>query len=305
MFALLIEQVLNGLQLGVMLFMIAAGLTLVFGVMGVLNLAHGALYMVGAFAAAFIAAETGSVVLGILVAMPVAALAGLLIERLVIARLYARDHLDQVLATFGIVLFANEMMRILFGPRPLFLNVPDFAAGTLEILPGVPYPVWRLVIILVGLVVAGGLALLIERSRLGMLIRAGAQNRRMVAALGVDIGRLYAVLFALGGLLAGLAGAVAGPVLAVQVGMGEPVLILAFVVIVIGGIGSVRGAFTGALVVGLADTLGRAYLPELARAVLPPAAADQIGAALASMTIYLLMALVLAIRPKGVFGGSD
>ncbi|GGB47215.1 branched-chain amino acid ABC transporter permease [Tistrella bauzanensis] len=305
MFALLIEQVLNGLQLGVMLFMIAAGLTLVFGVMGVLNLAHGALYMVGAFAAAFIAAETGSVVLGILVAMPVAALAGLLIERLVIARLYARDHLDQVLATFGIVLFANEMMRILFGPRPLFLNVPDFAAGTLEILPGVPYPVWRLVIILVGLVVAGGLALLIERSRLGMLIRAGAQNRRMVAALGVDIGRLYAVLFALGGLLAGLAGAVAGPVLAVQVGMGEPVLILAFVVIVIGGIGSVRGAFTGALVVGLADTLGRAYLPELARAVLPPAAADQIGAALASMTIYLLMALVLAIRPKGVFGGRD
>lgn len=302
MFALLIEQVLNGLQLGVMLFMIAAGLTLVFGVMGVLNLAHGALYMVGAFAAAFIAAETGSVVLGILVAMPVAALAGLLIERLVIARLYARDHLDQVLATFGIVLFANEMMRILFGPRPLFLNVPDFAAGTLEILPGVPYPVWRLVIILVGLVVAGGLALLIERSRLGMLIRAGAQNRRMVAALGVDIGRLYAVLFALGGLLAGLAGAVAGPVLAVQVGMGEPVLILAFVVIVIGGIGSIKGAFVGAILVGLTDTLGGIFLPELFKLFMEPAAGTQVGASLASMAIYILMSVVLVWRPTGLFG---
>jgi len=305
MSSLVLEQVLNGLQLGVMLFMIAAGLTLVFGVMGVLNLAHGALYMCGAFAAAFVAAETGSVPLGILAALPVAALLGFVIERLVISRLYARDHLDQVLATFGIVLFANEMVRILFGPRPLFLDVPAFAAGTVEVLPGTPYPAWRLAIILAGLVVAGGLALLIERTRLGMLIRAGAQNRRMVAALGVDIGRLYAVLFALGGLLAGLAGAMAGPVLAVQVGMGEPVLILAFVVIVIGGIGSVKGAFAGAIIVGLADTLGRAYLPQLARELLPPAAADQIGAALASMTIYLLMAVVLAIRPKGVFGGRD
>jgi len=240
--ALLLEQLLNGVQLGVMLFLLAAGLTLVFGIMGVINLAHGSLYMIGAFAAALVAQQTGSWWLALVAGLAAAGVIGMLIEFFVLRRLYARDHLDQVLATFGLILFFNQAITLLFGRQPLFVDIPPLLSGTVEVLPGVPYPVYRLFIIAVGVAVAIGLYLLIQRTRLGMLVRAGATHREMVRALGVDIRLLYTLVFGLGALLAGLAGVMAGPVFNVQVGMGEQILLLTFVVVVIGGIGSVRGA---------------------------------------------------------------
>ena len=299
---LVLEQILNGLQLGLTLFLMAAGLTLVFGIMGLINLAHGSLYMIGAFVAASVTGATGSFLLGLLAAVPAAAAVGVAIEVIALRRLYDRDHLDQVLATFGLILLLNELASILWGARPLFMDVPPWLAGTVEILPGVPYPAYRLAIILVGVLVAGLLYLLIARTRLGMLIRAGATNRAMVGALGVDVVRLYTLVFAIGAGLAALAGVMAGPILSVQVGMGEQILILTFVVVVIGGLGSIKGALAGALLVGLVDTLGRAFLPTLLRVALPPASADAVGASLASMTIYILMAAVLVWRPNGLFG---
>jgi branched-chain amino acid transport system permease protein len=300
--ALLIEQVLNGLQYGTMLFLMAAGLTLVFGVMGLINLAHGSLYMVGAFACAAVAAATGSYWLGLAASLAAAAAAGALVELLVIRRLYDRDHLDQVLATFALILVFSEGTRWLFGSFPLYLSVPEVLAGPVTLPGGIPYPKSRLAIILAGLVIAAGLFWLIGRTRLGVRIRAGEADREMIAALGVDIGRLYTIVFALGAALAGLAGAMVGTIQSVQVGMGEPVLILAFVVIVIGGIGSIPGALIGALLVGLTDTLGRFLLPRLFATVMDPASANGVGAALASMLIYVLMAAVLVVRPRGLFG---
>ncbi|THD75703.1 branched-chain amino acid ABC transporter permease [Thalassobius vesicularis] len=298
---LLIEQVLNGLQSGVMLFLMAAGLTLVFGVMGLINLAHGSLYMVGAFAAAAVAAATGSFLLALIAALAAAAAAGALIELLVIRRLYARDHLDQVLATFALILILSEGTRWLFGSFPLYLDVPSWLSGPVSLGP-IQYPLYRLAIIVVGLAVAGGLGLLIARTRLGIRIRAGEADREMIAALGVDISKLYTMVFALGAALAGLAGALVGAIQSVQVGMGEPVLILAFVVIVIGGIGSIKGAFIGALLVGLTDTLGGVLLPQAFGLFMEPSAATTVGASLASMAIYILMAGVLIWRPSGLFG---
>jgi len=298
--ALILEQLLNGLQLGVTLFLLAAGLTLVFGIMGVINLAHGSLYMIGAYAGAIVAAKTGSFALAFLGGLAAAGIAGMLIELLVLRKLYARDHLDQVLATFALILTINQSVVILFGRRPLFVDIPPLLNGSVS-LGLFNYPVYRLAIIVVGLVVAVALALFITRTRIGMLVRAGATHRDMVRALGVDIRMLYTVIFGLGALLAGLAGVMAGPLLAVQVGMGEQILILTFVVVVIGGLGSVRGAFFGALLVGMVDTSMRAFLPGLFRQLMSGPEADALGAGLASMGVYLLMALVLLIRPKGLF----
>ena len=299
--ALVLEQVLNGLQLGVMLFLTAAGLTLVFGVMGLINLAHGSLFMTGAFVCAWVAGTTGSFLAGLVAGALAAAAAGAVVELLVIRRLYDRDHLDQVLATFALILIFSEGARWVFGAQPLWLDVPEALSGALTLPGGAGYPVYRLVIIGVGLAVAAALGLLISRTRLGMRIRAGESDREMIGALGVDIGRLYTVVFALGAGLAGLAGALVGALQSVQVGMGEPVLILAFVVIVIGGIGSIRGALAGAVLVGLTDTLGRVFLPMAFARVLPPAEASGVGAAVASMLIYVLMAAVLVWRPRGLF----
>jgi branched-chain amino acid transport system permease protein len=290
---LLVEQGLNGLQLGVMLFLMAAGLTLVFGIMDMINLAHGSLYMVGAYLTATFTPLLDSFAL--------AALIGMAVEVVALRTLYRREHLDQVLATFGLILFFNELVRIVWGPQPIFLKPPAWLGGTVEIIPGVPYSAFRLAIIAVGLAVACFLYLLITRTRTGMLIRAGASNREMLGALGVDVKRLYTLVFGLGAALAALAGAMAGPILAVQVGMGESVLILTFVVIVIGGLGSVRGALVGALLVGMVDTLARALLPTVLRTMMPPSQADGMGASLASMTIYILMAGVLAWKPRGLF----
>ena len=299
---LVFEQLLNGLQFGVMLFLTAAGLTLVFGVMGLINLAHGSLYMIGAFAAAATAAVTGSFLLAIAASIAAAAAAGALVEMLVIRRLYARDHLDQVLATFALILIFSEATRWLFGSFPLYLNIPDYLAGPVTLPGGLQYPLYRLTIIAAGLAVAGGLFVLITRTRLGIQIRAGESDREMIAALGVDITRLYTVVFALGAALAGLAGALVGALQSVQVGMGEPVLILAFVVIVVGGIGSIKGALIGALLVGLTDTLGRSFLPGIFKLFMEPSSATSIGSALATMLIYVLMAVVLILRPTGLYG---
>ena len=298
---LFVEQVMNGLQLGVMLFLMSAGLTLVFGIMRVINLAHGSFYMIGAYVAATVTLYSGSFLLGLLAALSSAALVGILVELLVLRRLYLRDHLDQVLATFGLIFFFNELTRIIWGRQPLFMDVPSWLSGSVELIPGVPYPSYRLAVIGVGVAVAVFLYLLFTRTRLGMQIRAGASNREMVAALGVNIKLLYTLVFGLGTLLAGLAGVMAGPIFAVEAGMGESILILTFVVIVIGGIGSIRGALIAALLVGLVDTLGRVFLPGLLRLFLPIATADGVGASLASMSVYILMAGILLWRPGGLF----
>lgn len=297
---LLLAQALNGLQYGVLLFLLAAGLTLVFGIMSFVNLAHGSLYMLGAYAAAVGYEASGSFAVAVLSGMGTALALGLLLELSVVSRLYRRDHLDHVLATFGLVMFFNEAVRLVWGPQPLFVQVPEVLSGTVEIL-GFGYPSYRFAIIVAGLLVAAGSHWLIQKTRVGMLIRAGAQNPQLVGALGVNIGLLNAMLFGVGAMLAGLAGAMAGPVLSVQSGMGEPVLITTLVVIVIGGIGSVSGALYAALIVGLVDTLGRVYLPLLLRQFAERSIADAAGPALASMSVYLLMALVLALRPQGLF----
>ena len=303
--ALLIEQLLNGLQLGVMLFLMASGLTLIFGVMGLINLAHGSLYMIGAFACAVVASATGSFWLGLIASLVAAAGVGALIEVAVIRRLYDRDHLDQVLATFALILILSEGARWLFGSFPLYLDIPKLLQGAVPLPGGGQYQLYRLAIIAVGIVVAVGLYLLIARTRLGMRIRAGESDREMIAALGVDISTLYTVVFALGAALAGLAGALVGALQSVQVGMGEPVLILAFVVIVIGGIGSIKGALVGAVIVGVVDTMGRFLLPSLLALTMPAAQATTIGAAVASMLIYVVMALILAFRPSGLFAAQS
>jgi branched-chain amino acid transport system permease protein len=300
-FALVFEQLLNGIQLGVMLFLLAAGLTLVLGIMNMVNLAHGSLYMVGAYFAISVSQWSGSYLLGVAAGLAGTLLVGMLVEVVALRTLYQRDHLDQVLATFGLILFFNELIAILFGRFALFASLPAYLTGHIELFSGIRYPVYRAVVILVGLLTAIILWYVVTRTRLGMLIRAGASNRTMVAALGVNIRLLYTVVFGFGAALAGLAGLMAGQIYTVQPGMGELILIQVFVVIVIGGIGSIRGALVGALIVGVVDTMGRAFLKPLLGAFLPPVTADTAGPALASMLIYLLMALVLALRPAGLF----
>jgi branched-chain amino acid transport system permease protein len=287
---LLLEQTLNGLQLGVMLFLMAAGLTLVFGIMNMVNLAHGSLYMLGAYFCATLTNLTGSFFLGALLALPAAAAVGIAVETIALRTLYDRDHLDQVLATFGLILFFNELVKILWGPVAIFMDIPPLLNGRVEIVPGAPYPIYRLAVLGVGILVAVFLWWLITRTRLGMLIRAGASNREMVGALGVDIKLLYTLVFGLGAALAALAGLMAGPLYVVEIGMGDTVLIKTFVVIVIGGIGSIRGAFVAAVIVGMVDTFGR-ILPSFLG----------LPAALAEMAIYILMAAILFWRPRGLF----
>ena len=297
---LLLEQSLNGLQFGLMLFLLAAGLTLVFGIMDMINLAHGSLYMVGAFLAATLVQATGSFTLGVLLAIPAAALVGMLLEVTVLRTLYARDHLSQVLATFALILIINELVRMIWG-SDMPLAAPAALSGPVQLLPGMPYSSYRLLIIGVGLAVALLLYFVVTKTRLGMLVRAGASNREMALAMGVDIKRLFTLVFGFGAALCAIAGAMLGPIFAVQVGMGENILILAFVVIVIGGIGSIRGALVGAILVGMVDSTGRAFIPAILREFLSPAFAGAIGPALASILIYLLMAGVLFWRPQGLF----
>lgn len=297
---LVATQVLNGLQFGVLLFLLSAGLTLVFGIMNFVNLAHGSLYMMGAYVAAAVFNIYGSFYLALLAAIPAAILIGILLDRIVLAGLYSRDHLDQVLATFGLILVFNEVVRYIWGSAPIYINAPAALRGTINLF-GLPYPSYRFFIIAVGLLSGLFLYLLINKTRVGMLIRAGAADAEMVDAMGTNIRRLNTLIFGLGAGLAGLGGVMAGPILSVQPGMGEPILILTLVVIVTGGIGSVRGAFYGALIIGLVDTLGRAFLPGVFDELLQKSLAQAAGPAVASMLIYLLMAVVLAVKPNGLF----
>jgi branched-chain amino acid transport system permease protein len=301
---LLLEQTLNGLQFGLMLFLLASGLTLVFGIMDMINLAHGALYMVGAFFAAWFTSLTGAFVWGVLLAVPATAVVGMLLEATLLRTLYARDHLSQVLATFALILILNESVRMIWG-SDLALSPPDALAGPVELIPGLYYPSYRLLIIGVGLALAALLYLLVVRTRVGALVRAGASNREMALAMGVNIKWLFTAVFGLGAAMCAVAGAMLGPLLAVQVGMGESILILAFVVIVIGGIGSIWGAFVGSLLVGFVDTFGRTLLPFLFREFLPPQWAAAAAPAVASILIYLLMAVVLFLRPQGLFAARS
>src|SRR6266702_3348592 len=298
---LVFEQFLNGLQSELLLFLLAAGLTLVFGIMDFVNLAHGSLYMIGAYFAATFAAATGSFVLGAVMALGATLLVGMAVEVIVMRRLYGRDHLDHVLATFGLILFFDEAVRLIWGPAGLSLSLPPWLSQPVQILPGVFYSGYRLAIIVVTLAVAGLLYVLVMRTRIGMLIRAGASNREMVGALGVNIKLLYTLVFGLGAALAGFAGMMQAPLAFVQIGMGENILILAFVVIIIGGIGSIRGAFVAAIIVGIIDTIGRAFLPDLIRHFVSYSAGSSAGPALSSMLIYTLMAAVLVFRPEGLF----
>ncbi len=297
---LIFIQGLNGLQFGTLLFLMAAGLTLVFGIMSFINLAHGSLYMFGAYFAALAYGASHSFVLAIAAGFGGVFALGAILDRFGFFVLHGRDHLDQVLATFGVVLFSNEVARIIWGASPVFMELPEALSGSVSLL-GFNYPVYRLLIIGAGLAVAVGLYALIERTRIGMLIRAGASNRAMVGALGVNIGWLNTFIFALGAGLAGLAGALVGPILSVQPGMGDPILITTLVVIVIGGIGSIRGAFFGALVVGVVDTLGRTLMPFVLRQSLSLDMANALGPALSSLSVYVLMAVVLALKPDGLF----
>ncbi len=298
---LFLVQVLNGLQLGVLLFLIAAGLTLVFGVMDFINLAHGVQYMLGAYLAVAFYGVVGNFLAALVLALMAALAFGLLLEFLVFRHLYDRDHLDQVIATFGVILFLNHAVRVIWGAAPLTLPVPAGFTGSVVLMGGLLYPVWRLVIIGSGLAVAAGLYGLVRFTRIGMLVRAGATNSRMVSALGINIKRLFMIVFGFGTMLAGFAGIMIAPIISVEPGMGDNILILAFVVIVIGGIGSIRGAFIAALLIGLVDTLGRSFSIDSLRLVMGPSPARMAGPAIASMLIYVLMAVVLYLRPAGLF----
>jgi branched-chain amino acid transport system permease protein len=298
---LIAEQLLNGLQFGLMLFLIAAGLTLVFGILDILNVAHGSLYMAGAYVAAQTMQATQSFLLAVVVSAVVTGLVGLIIELVLVRRLVVRDHLAQVLGTFAIILIANDVVKMIWGPAPVMMSMPAALSGPVYILPNMLYPAYRLLIIAVGLAAALGLYLFVTRTRAGVLVRAGASNRQMATLMGVRVPLLFLGVFVLGAMLAALAGAMLGPVTAIQAGMGEQILILVLVCIVIGGIGSIRGAFVGALLVGFVDTAGRAFLPTFLKTFFSPAVASSVGPTLAALSIYILMAVILVFRPAGLF----
>lgn len=298
---LIAEQLLNGLQFGLMLFLIAAGLTLVFGILDILNVAHGSLYMAGAYVAAQTMQVTQSFVAAVVVAAVVTGLVGLVLELVLIRRLVIRDHLAQVLGTFAVILIANDVVKMIWGPAPMMMSMPPALSGPVQLLPDLLYPAYRLLIIAVGLAAALGLYLFVTRTRAGVLVRAGASNRQMATLMGVRVPLLFLGVFVLGAMLAALAGALLGPVTAIQTGMGEQILILVLVCIVIGGIGSMRGAFVGALLVGFVDTAGRAFLPSVLKLFFSPAVASSVGPTLAALSIYILMAVVLVFRPSGLF----
>ena len=298
---LFVEQILNGIQFGVFLFLVSAGLTLVLGIMNVVNLAHGSLYMLGAYISATFLTWTDNFLLAIVLMVPVILIIGILIELIVLRTMYDRDHMDQVLATFGLILFFNQGVIIVWGPDSQGMNIPAILEGSIDIIPGVPYPIFRVAIIGAGLAMATFLFLLITRTKIGMLIRAGASNGQMVRALGVNIRLLFTVVFGLGAILAGFAGLMSGPISSVESGMGEDMLILAFVVIVIGGIGSIRGAVIASVLIGIVEMVGRSILPFLMKEYISEDAAQTAGPAVASMLMYILMALVLFLKPQGLF----
>ena len=298
---LFLIQMLNGVQLGVLLFLLAAGLTLVFGIMDFVNLAHGSLYMMGAYFCATLVQLTDSFILGVILALPLTALLGYIIELIIVRTLYTHDHLEHVLATFGMILCFDTAVDFIWGPTGMAIPLPEFLDSYIDLFGGHTFPVFRILIICTGLAVAGFLYVMVVHTRIGMLIRAGASNRTMVMALGVDIGKLFALVFAVGAALAGLAGMLIAPITEASIGMGNEIIIVAFVVIIIGGIGSIKGAFVAAMLVGMIDTMGRSFLDQLLKLVMSSASAETSAPALSAMAIYILMAMVLAFRPQGLF----
>ncbi len=278
-------QLLNSVQYGFLLFLVASGLTLIFGIMGIINLAHGAFYMLGAYLVFWLTGFTDNLFFSVLLGLPVMLLFGFIIERFAISFLYHRDHLYQVLLTYGLILILNELQKILWGTNFYSVPVPEILSGSVPLTENQVYPHYRLFISFVCLAIAAGLYLVIGKTRLGMMIRAGAVDREMVQALGINVNRLFAIVFSMGAALAGFAGMIAAPVSSVYPGMGDQILILSFVVVVIGGIGSVKGALIGAMLIGLADTFGKVLLPDVA-----------------SVAVYATMAVVLIWRPQGLFG---
>ena len=299
--SLFVIQMLNGVQLGLLLFLVASGLTLVFGILDFVNLAHGSLYMLGAFICASLTFALGNFLLAVLVALPITALIGYGVERLVARPLYTRDHLDHVLGTFGLILVIDTLVHLIWGPEGITVPLPAWLDGQTPLWGDLVVPTFRLLIIGAGLAAAGGLFWLVNYTRLGMLIRAGASNRTMVSALGIDIGMLFGLVFAIGAALAGLAGMLIAPITEASIGMGNNIIITAFVVIIVGGIGSIKGAFIAALMIGLIDTLGRSFLDDIFKVFMSPAAAETSAPAVSAMLIYIIMAVVLALRPQGLF----
>lgn len=300
-YALLFTQLLNGFQLGLLLFLVASGLTLVFGILDFVNLAHGSLYMLGAFICASLTFLTGNFLIAVVLALPVTGVVGYAIECTVARSLYARDHLEHVLVTFGLILVMETLVHLLWGPEGIAIPLPAWLDTQVALTRDLVVPTYRLLIIVTGLAAAGGLFWLVNFTRLGMLIRAGASNRTMVSALGIDIQALFALVFALGAMLAGLAGMLVAPLSEASISMGNNIIITAFVVIIVGGIGSMKGAFVGALVIGLIDTMGRSYVDDLFKLVMNADAAENSAPAVSNMLIYIIMALILAIRPQGLF----
>lgn len=297
---LLITQLMNGLQLGLLLFLLASGLTLIFGIMDFINLSHGSFYMIGAYFCGSIVAITGSFLVGILLGLMGVFAVGALVEWLIARKLYREDHLDHVLVTFGLILIFDTLVHILWGASGMAIPLPDSLNGQIT-LGGIVIPTYRLLIICAGLLVAAALYFMVTKTRLGMLIRAGASNRGMVEALGININKLFLIVFALGAALAGLAGMLIAPITEASIGMGNDIIIIAFVVVIVGGIGSVKGAFYAALLLGLMDTLSRSYLDVLLKLVMPGNYAETAAPALSAMLVYILMAAVLAFRPQGLF----
>jgi branched-chain amino acid transport system permease protein len=297
---LLITQLMNGLQLGLLLFLLASGLTLIFGIMDFINLSHGSFYMIGAYFCGTVVAKTGSFITGVIVGLLGVFAVGALVEWLIARKLYRQDHLDHVLVTFGLILIFDTLVHLLWGASGMAIPLPDVLNGQLSV-GSLVLPTYRLLIIVAGLLVAAILFILVTKTRLGMLIRAGASNRTMVEALGVNIDRLFLVVFALGAAMAGLAGMLIAPITEASIGMGNDIIIVAFVVVIVGGIGSVKGAFYAALIIGLIDTLSRSYLDRLLTLAMPSNYAETAAPALSAMLIYILMAAVLAFRPQGLF----
>lgn len=300
-YGLLFIQMLNGIQLGLLLFLVASGLTLVFGILDFVNLAHGSLYMLGAFICASLTFLVGNFLWAVLLALPLTGIIGYVVERTIARSLYTRDHLDHVLGTFGLILVLDTLAHLIWGPAGIAIPLPTWLDGQVEIFSGVVVPTYRLLIIATGLLTAGGLFWLVNYTRLGMLIRAGASNRTMVSALGIDISTLFALVFALGAMLAGLAGMLIAPITEASIGMGNNIIITAFVVIIVGGIGSMKGAFIGALLIGLIDTLGRSFIDDAFKLVMEAEAAETAAPAISAMLIYIIMAIVLAVKPQGLF----
>jgi branched-chain amino acid transport system permease protein len=297
---LLISQLMNGLQLGLLLFLLASGLTLIFGIMDFINLSHGSFYMIGAYFCGSIVAYTGSFVLGILIGLVGVFVVGALVEWFIARKLYRKDHLDHVLVTFGLILIFDTLVHLLWGASGMAIPLPEVLNGQIT-MGSIVLPTYRLLIIVAGLLVAAILYILVTKTRLGMLIRAGASNRTMIEALGININRLFLIVFALGAAMAGLAGMLIAPITEASIGMGNDIIIIAFVVVIIGGIGSVQGAFYAAMMLGLIDTLSRSYLDQLLGLAMPNAYAETAAPALSAMLVYILMAAVLAFRPQGLF----